>query len=137
MFWKNLLILCLFALLLTACGQNTTTPTGPSDNPNNPPSAQTEPNSVSGIALDTMGNPIANARIWIEPAVTTGLYNATTDANGCYIATDLPTVPYYAKAWTYVTHNGEDFCLRLGMAQPSVRSLYTRSGYRAKFSVAA
>lgn len=123
MFGKIIYSFCLFTLLLTACGQTNSTPRDPNGTPNTPPRA--EPYSVTGIALDTRGNPLANAKVWVEPAVTTGLYETSTDANGRYEATRLPNVPYYAKAWTFVEYNGENFCLRLGMPKASDYDSFT------------
>lgn len=123
MFRKISYSFCLFTLLFTACGQTSSTPQDPNGNPNTPPRG--EPYSVTGVALDTRGNPVANAKVWVEPAVTTGLYETSTDTNGTYKATSLPNVPYYAKAWTFVEYNGENFCLRLGMPQASDYGSFT------------
>jgi hypothetical protein len=83
------------------------------------PSSETQLNTVTGIVLDTQGRPIEGAKVWIEPALTTGLVEVRTGANGRYSATSLIDVPYYAKAWTQVQYNGQDFCLRLGMPNAS------------------
>jgi hypothetical protein len=79
---------------------------------------ETELNTVTGIVLDTQGRPIEGAKVWIEPALTIGLVEVRTGADGRYSATSLIDVPYYAKAWTQVQYNGQDFCLRLGMPNP-------------------
>jgi hypothetical protein len=123
MFRKSIYLICLFALVLTACGQTGSTPNNPNGNPNTPTKA--EPYSVTGVVLDTQGKPIPNAKVWIEPALTTGLFETTTDANGQYKASGLINVPYYAKAWTRVSYNGEDFCLRLGMPRASEYGSFT------------
>jgi hypothetical protein len=128
MFRKIIGLICLFTLLLTACGQTSSAPTSPNETPNNPsgnPAPQPEKFSVTGVAFDTKGKPIPNAKVWIEPAVTTGLAETTTDANGVYQVTSLPNVPYYAKAWTFVEYNGENFCLRLGMPKASDYGSFT------------
>jgi hypothetical protein len=124
MFRKISCLVCLFALLLTACGQTNSSPTNPNNTPNNP-APQPETFSVTGVALDTKGKPIANAKVWIEPAVTTGLAETTTNDQGVYKMTNLPNVPYYAKAWTFVDYNGETFCLRLGMPKASDYGSFT------------
>jgi hypothetical protein len=90
-----------------------------------------EGNTVTGVVLDSQGQPLANVEVWIEPALkggmysttglydtSTGLYQTRTDATGRYTTTALPTVPYYAKAWTRVQYDGQEFCLRLGMPNP-------------------
>ena len=81
----------------------------------------TEPvfNSVTGVILDTQGRPIEGAKVWIEPALTTGLVEVRTGADGRYSATSLVNVPYNAKAWTTVEYRGHRFCLRLGMPSGS------------------
>lgn len=79
------------------------------------PTAETQLGTVTGIVLDTRGQPITDAKVWIEPALTTGLVEVRTGADGRYSTTSLIDVPYYAKAWTRVQYNGQDFCLRLGM----------------------
>jgi Carboxypeptidase regulatory-like domain len=74
---------------------------------------------VKGRALDTKGQPIANAIIWVNPVVTTGLYETWTDANGNYQATGLPPVGYRVEGWFEKEYRGKIFCLRLGYANAS------------------
>jgi uncharacterized protein (DUF2141 family) len=94
-------------------------------NGGNTPQPTPAPYSVSGTARDWQGNPIPNARIWIEPALTMGLVEVRTDAQGRYQVTNLPSVPYYASAYTQVTYNGQNFCLRLGMTSDSDYDAFT------------
>ncbi len=68
---------------------------------------------VSGIAVDAHGVPIAGVKIWIRPSLTTGLLDATTDANGRYSVQGISTIPYRAYAWTVVNFGGKRLCLRL------------------------
>lgn len=75
--------------------------------------------TVRGRALDTKGQPIANASIWINPVVTTGLYETWTDANGNYEATGLPPVGYRVEGWFEKEYRGKIYCLRLGYANAS------------------
>jgi hypothetical protein len=75
--------------------------------------------TVRGRALDTKGQPIANASIWINPVVTTGLYETWTDANGYYEATGLPPVGYRVEGWFEKEYRGKIYCLRLGYANAS------------------
>jgi hypothetical protein len=75
--------------------------------------------SVTGLVTDTQGRPIEGAKVWIQPALTTGLVETRTGSDGRYLATSLINVPYSAKAWTEVTYNGQRFCLRLGMPSAS------------------
>lgn len=105
---RPLLTMISLAVMVNACSQTGSTPTIP-----------VQPASVTGVALDTQGRPIAGAKVWTEPALTTGLVEVSTDSSGIYSVTDLPDVPYYAKAWTEVDFGGERFCMRLGMPSPS------------------
>lgn len=81
-------------------------------------SVNTQPGTVTGTVVDTQGRPIAGARVWIEPALTTGVVELRTDAQGRYTASSLIDVPYNAKAWAYVEYGGRQVCLRMGMESP-------------------
>ena len=95
---------------LAACTQSGMAPVPPGA----PVVGQPEPYSVTGVALDTQGRPIAGAKVWINPALTFGeVVEVTTDSSGRYLVTGLWNEPYDAKAWTEVDYNGERFCLRL------------------------
>lgn len=105
----------LLLALSVACGAGDTT--GVSDDPNpgppgTPPPSQ--PGLISGVAVDAHGAPIAGAKVWIRPSLTTGLLDATTDANGKYSVQGLSTIPYRAYAWAFVQYGGKKLCLRLG-----------------------
>jgi hypothetical protein len=78
-----------------------------------------EPRTVIGTVVDTAGRPIAGARVWIQPAVTTGLVEVRTGPDGRYRASSLIDVPYTAKAWAQVEYGGRLLCLRLGMSAPA------------------
>lgn len=105
-------------------GPGQVTPPTPSPMPAPTPTAPTvpttpapasQPRTVTGTASDTHGRPIAGARVWIQPSLTTGLVETRTDANGRYVAQGLIDVPYTAKAWAYVEYGGRTICMRLGM----------------------
>lgn len=105
---------------LAACTGSSTgpaplpTPGVPSPTPGTTPTPA--PGVVRGTALDTRGQPIAGATIWLEPALTTGLVKARTGADGRYEVRGLITsIPYYAKAWTEIAYRGQTYCVRLGM----------------------
>ncbi len=99
-------------------------PAQPPDRPQAPPANQppapqdARPGTVTGTVVDTQGRPIAGARVWVQPSITTGLVEVRTDANGRYLAQGLVDVPYTAKAWAYVQYGGRQLCLRLGMESP-------------------
>lgn len=77
------------------------------------------PRSVTGTVVDTQGRPIAGARVWIQPALTTGVVEVRTNADGRYVAEGLIDVPYRARAWAYVQYDGRQVCMRLGMDSPA------------------
>jgi len=121
MFMKSLWIALALSALLAACGGSGTAPTDPGGAP-----TPVGPYSVTGVALDTQGRPIAGAKVWIDRALTFGsVVEVTTDDSGRYLVTDLFAEPYYAKAWTEVDYGGERFCLRLGMPNPSDYDAFT------------
>lgn len=76
--------------------------------------AQPQPNTITGRATDASGNPIAGAYIWVNPAVTTGLYETRTDENGYFEAKGLPPVGYNVYGWFEKDYQDKTFCLRLG-----------------------
>lgn len=98
------------------------------------PATQTRPRTVRGRAVDTQGRPIAGARVWIDPSLTGGVVEVRTDEDGYYKAEDLLDVPYRARAWTFVEHNGARLCLRLGMeSAPDYDSFSAAMGAERNF----
>jgi len=116
-----------YSLTLSAPGQASTGSAGehvptvqtPAQ-PEAPATAPTPPGprTVTGTVVDTQGRPIVGARVRIVPALTTGVVEVRTDANGVYVAEGLLDVPYRARAWTFVEYGGGQMCLRLGMESP-------------------
>lgn len=102
-----------------ASGQQPATPSQASPPTPTTPAVGAQPRTVTGTAVDTHGRPIAGARVWIQPAITTGLVEVRTDNDGRYVAEGLIDVPYNAKAWAFVEYNGRRLCLRLGMESPT------------------
>lgn len=80
--------------------------------------ASAKPGTVTGRATDAAGKPIAGAKVWVKPVVTTGLHETRTDANGRYEATGLPPVGYRVLAWAEREYNGQRYCIRLGHEKP-------------------
>jgi hypothetical protein len=132
------LALALTLAALAACAEDTTSPDGGSvggstDGGTTSGSgtgggtggSQPGAGTVTGLVLDTQGHPIPNARVWMQPALTTGLYETRTGADGRYRANGLSWVPYYAKAWTEVNYNGKRYCLRLGMPKAADFDAFT------------
>lgn len=106
------------ALALSACSEKDKNP-----NPNNGNGGDnggTEaptPGVVTGIALDTQGRPIADAKVLLAPALQGTGFTGRTGADGRYRFEGVPTTAYYARAWTKVKFNDQEFCLRLGMPE--------------------
>lgn len=72
------------------------------------------PGVVKGRVVDALGKPIAGAKVWIKPALTTGLVQTRTDANGQYSAEGLiTTIPYNVFVWSKFTYNDKDVCMRV------------------------
>jgi hypothetical protein len=108
----------LFASILlavsVACGSGDSTGLVDEPAPGTPGTpVPSQPGMIRGIAVDAHGARIAGAKIWIRPSLTTGLLDATTDANGKYSVQGLSTIPYLAYAWTFVQYGGKRVCLRL------------------------
>ncbi len=95
MMLKRLYWLLLPFTLLAACTQGGVTPVGPGT----PTVGQPEPYSVAGVAVDTQGRAIAGAKVWIEPALTTGLAEVTTDGDGRYLVNLSSGFPSQAKKY--------------------------------------
>jgi hypothetical protein len=93
-------------LALAACGSSVVGQTQP-----------LEPGVVQGVAQDSQGKPIAGAKIWVRPTLTTGLLQATTDAQGRYRVKGINTIPYNAYAWHTQSYRGKTLCLRLAAEQ--------------------
>jgi protocatechuate 3,4-dioxygenase beta subunit len=87
---KNFIRLIPVFVLLSACGS--------AGGPGNGGLGNGGAGTVTGQALDAQGKPIAGAKIWVKPVVTTGLYETRTDAGGRYEAIGLPPVGYRVLA---------------------------------------
>jgi hypothetical protein len=80
--------------------------------------AQT-PRSISGIALDTQGKPLAGALVRVRADFLYGRAEATTGADGRYDMRDLLRTTYRVEAWVQRDYAGGTVCQRLAMASPS------------------
>jgi len=69
--------------------------------------------TVSGSVVDAQGKPIEGARLWIKPALTTGLVQARTGPDGRYKAEGLLNIPYNTFAWYKVTYRDKTLCMRV------------------------
>jgi hypothetical protein len=118
-----------YSVALSAPGQSTAagggSTAGQVQNTQAPP---TQARTVTGTAVDTQGRPIAGARVWILPALTTGVVEVRTNAEGRYVAEGLIDVPYRARAWAYVEYGGRQVCMRLGMDAPSDYDTFVPTG---------
>jgi hypothetical protein len=71
---------------------------------------------VTGVVLDGQGKPIEGARIWVKPALTTGLVQARTGEDGRYKAEGLLNIPYNTFAWYKTTYRDKNLCMRVAPA---------------------
>lgn len=109
-------------IALAACGstgEGQKTQPQPAPQPTPPVQGGLEPGVIQGVALDTQGRPLAGVKIWVRPAVTTGLLQATTDAQGRYRVKGPSNLPYNAYAWHTITYRGKKVCFRLGSENPA------------------
>jgi Carboxypeptidase regulatory-like domain len=74
-----------------------------------------EPFTVTGLVLDTQGQPLENAQVFIIPDLVDGNVNAVTDANGRYRVSSLVDISYKAQAYIEVPYNSQTVCQRLVM----------------------
>jgi hypothetical protein len=74
-----------------------------------------EPFTVTGLVLDTQGQPLENAEVFIIPDLIDGNVSARTNTNGRYAVTSLVDISYKAQAYIEVPYNGESVCQRLVM----------------------
>jgi hypothetical protein len=69
--------------------------------------------SVSGVVVDGQGKPVEGARIWVKPALTTGLVQARTGEDGRFRADGLLNIPYNTFAWYKMTYRDKTVCMRV------------------------
>ncbi len=98
-----------FLLLISVCAACAQT-SEPSPEP-----SKLEPFTVTGIVLDTQGQPLENATVVIIPDVLGGDVRVRTDANGRYKASSLVDVSYKAHAYIEAPYNGHRNCQTLNM----------------------
>ncbi len=96
-------------ILLTACSK-TTDPTPPS-----PTHGSGQADTVTGVVLDTQGQPVAGARVRADNKVVSGSIEARTDATGHYTLPGLVLGGWNIYAWKETTYKGKTYTLRMGM----------------------
>lgn len=69
--------------------------------------------TVSGVVVNSQGKPLEGARLWIKPALTTGLVQARTGPDGRYRAEGLLNIPYNTFAWYKMTYRDKTLCMRV------------------------
>jgi hypothetical protein len=105
---RAFIIVCLCLATLSGCSKSS----GNSDN-QNPGEGSAKPYTVTGVAKDAKGNPIAGAKVRIENDFT--YYDVTTDAQGRYTSPKLSQTNYKVVAWYTTSYKGQSYTLRLGM----------------------
>jgi len=111
-------VLTIALVACSACG-GADDSAGPTPSTPDDPQTSLLPGEVTGTVVDSHGAPIAGAKIWVRPALTTGLLTATTDANGRYDVQGIASIPYRAYAWQFVNYRGSKLCLRLASSSES------------------
>jgi hypothetical protein len=71
------------------------------------------PGTVNGIVTDAQGKPLEGVRMWIKPALTTGLVQARTGPDGRYRTEGLLNIPYNTFAWYKMTYRDKTLCMRV------------------------
>lgn len=94
------------------------------------------PNTVSGRVVDERGRPVPGVKVFIEPALFSGLITTTTDAQGRYRSVELSPAanPYTATAYKELLYHGQRYCLRMaGDPHPYHDAFNARSGVTRNF----
>lgn len=79
------------------------------------PSPTGQPNTVTGVALDTKGQPLPGVRVRAENDVTHSWAEVRTDATGHYTFPKLEFGGWKLYAWKETFYKGQTYALRLGM----------------------
>lgn len=87
----------------------------PGPGPGNPGPGGSAAYTVSGVALDTNGQPIAEALVRAENDVTHSWAEVHTDASGHYAMPKLEFGGWKIYAWKEAAYKGQTYYLRLGM----------------------
>ncbi len=109
--FRPALRLAIGSLVLASCTKTTDpTPTTPSPTPG---SGQAD--TVTGVVLDTQGQPVVGARVRADNNVVNGSIEARTDATGHYTLPGLVLGGWNIYAWKEATYKGKTYTLRMGM----------------------
>ncbi|WP_345226029.1 carboxypeptidase-like regulatory domain-containing protein [Hymenobacter koreensis] len=96
---------------LTACDTETPSPTGTTD----PAGPKPEPHTVTGIVVDTNGQPMAGVKVRADNSTLYGSAEVTTGADGRYTLPRLEIGGWKVYAWKEVSYKGHVYQLRMGM----------------------
>ena len=77
------------------------------------------PRTISGVALDTQGRPLANAQVRVRADFVYGRAEATTGTDGKYAVRDLLRATYRVEAWVQRDYAGAPICSQLAMPAPT------------------
>ncbi len=103
----SLVYLVLLVSFCAACAQTSESSPAPS---------KLEPFTVTGLVLDTQGQPLEGAEVVIVPDIVGGDVRVRTDANGRYKVSSLIDVSYKARAYIEAPYNGHPNCQTLSMS---------------------
>jgi hypothetical protein len=96
---------------------------------NGGPGEPVEPNTVSGIAVDGQGKPLAGVKVRAENPSGNNIHvDATTDANGRYKLQVSSIGGWKVYAWKEVVYNGKTYNLRLGMKNDTDYDAFSTNG---------
>jgi hypothetical protein len=88
--------------------------------------AQTpQPFTVTGLVLDTKGEPLENAKVTVIPELIDGTVKTLTDASGRYTVTSLVDTNYKANAYIEVPYNEQSVCQKLAMTNADENLSFT------------
>jgi hypothetical protein len=112
--------------ILGAASSATTDPTQTTDATSN--TSGLEPYTVSGIVLDTKGQPLEGAVIRLYQDFVSGRTEVTTGPDGRYTASSSvqnASASYTIEAFIEVPYNGQTICQKLAMPNPNDYNSFT------------
>ena len=111
---RMLALLTVAVLLLSSCIKPALSETGePGKGPTPPPSGKGK--TVTGVVLDTKGNPVAGANVRAENDVINGWVEGITDQSGRYTLSGIEWGGWKIYAWKDVQFDNQTYHLRIGM----------------------
>ncbi len=80
------------------------------------PTPTPTPDDLTGVALDSRGQPLANVMVQVKMVWNPNVVRTRTGADGRYAVRGLPAgLSHLVQAWHEVEYAGRSYCVRLGM----------------------